>query len=188
MMYVLEYSSTDITTRDAVRDRDEPGQEQGREHMAQMQTQPQTRLESRDVKRHLPGFYPAVVALNDVAQGSGLEPELIELINLRASQINGCAYCVQSHTRKGRGLGIPQEKLTLVVAWEESGIFSEREQAALAWTEALTLIAETHVPDAAYDAVREVFPEQEVVGLTAAIGAINVWNRIAVTFRYAPEV
>jgi AhpD family alkylhydroperoxidase len=156
--------------------------------MAQVQTQTQTRIESRDVKRHLPGFYPAVNALNDVAPGAGLEPELIELVNLRASQINGCAYCVQYHAQNGRELGIPQEKLTLAVAWEESGIFSVREEAALAWTEALTLIAETHVPDTAYDAVREVFTEQEVVGLTAAISATNVWNRIAVTFRYAPEI
>jgi AhpD family alkylhydroperoxidase len=156
--------------------------------MAQAPTQTRTRLESRDVKRHLPGFYPAVVALNDVAKDSGLEPELIELVNLRASQINGCAYCVQYHTQNGRELGIPQEKLTLVVAWEEAGIFSTREEAALAWTETLTLIAETHVPDAAYAAVREVFSEQEVVWLTAAISAINVWNRIAVTFRYVPEI
>jgi AhpD family alkylhydroperoxidase len=158
--------------------------------MVQVQapTQAHTRIESRDVKRHLPAFYPAVNALDDVAWNSGLEPELVDLVYLRASQINGCAYCVQYHTRHARELGVAPEKLTLVVAWEEAGIFAAREEAALAWTETLTRIAETHVPDAAYAAVREVFSEQEVVALTAAVSAINVWNRIAVTFRYAPEV
>ena len=158
--------------------------------MVQVQapSQTRTRIESRDVKRHLPAFYPAVNALDEAAWNSGLEPELVDLVYLRASQINGCAYCVQYHTQHARELGVPQEKLTLVVAWEESGIFSAREEAALAWAETLTRIAETHVPDAAYAAVREVFSEQEVVALTAAVSAVNVWNRIAVTFRYAPEV
>jgi len=147
-----------------------------------------TRIESRDVKKFLPGLYSAIEALGDSAEPAGLEKDLIELLNLRVSQLNGCAYCVQYHTSNGRELGIPAEKLTLVVAWSESGIFTEREQAALAWAEALTLIAQTHVPDEAFEAARKVFPEKELVGLTAAISAINVWNRIAVTFRYAPEI
>jgi AhpD family alkylhydroperoxidase len=145
-----------------------------------------TRLESAAVKRHLPALYPAITALDAAAHSSGLEPELIELVNLRASHINGCAYCVQYHIANGREMGIPDAKLTLVAVWEEAGIFSPREQAALAWTETLTRIAETHVPDAAWEAVREVFTEQEVVALTAAIATINVWNRISVPFRYAP--
>ena len=146
------------------------------------------RIEPRDVKTFLPGLYPAVDALSASAEPAGIETELIELVNLRASQINGCAYCVQYHTSNGRELGIPAEKLTLTVAWRESGIFNERERAALAWTEALTQIAETHVPDDAFEAARHVFSEKELVGLTAAICAINVWNRIAVPFRFAPDI
>ena len=111
-----------------------------------------TRLTGRDVKKLLPEMYPAVVALGKSADAAGLEPALIGLINLRASQINGCAYCVQMHIGELQELGFPQEKINLVVVWQEAGIFSEREEAALAFTEALTLIAETHVPDEAYEA------------------------------------
>jgi AhpD family alkylhydroperoxidase len=150
--------------------------------------QTHTRLESRDLKRLLPDLYPAVRALEAAVEPAGLEPDLLMLVYLRASQINGCAYCVQLHTATGRELGIPDAKLKLTVTWREAGIFSGREQAALAWTEELTLIAHGHVPDAAYDAAREVFTELELAGLTAAIAKINVWNRIAVTYRYAPEV
>jgi AhpD family alkylhydroperoxidase len=147
-----------------------------------------TRLARHDVKKLLPNLTPAVVALGESGEPAGLEEELIGLINLRASQINGCAYCVHMHIGELQELGVPQAKINLVVAWEEAGIFSEREQAALAWTEALTLIAETHVPDRAYEAARSVFSDLEMVGLTAAISTINVWNRIAVTFRYPPAI
>jgi AhpD family alkylhydroperoxidase len=147
-----------------------------------------TRLTGRDVKKLLPEMYPAVVALGKSADAAGLEPALIGLVNLRASQINGCAYCVQMHIVELQELGFPQEKINLVVAWQEAGIFSEREEAALAFTEALTLIAETHVPDETYEAASSVFSGTELVGLTAAISTINVWNRISVTFRFPPEV
>ena len=150
--------------------------------------QTRTRLEARDLKKLAPGLYPAVNALDAAASETGVEPELIELINLRVSQINGCAYCVHYHTHHGRGMGIPDAKLTLVVTWEEAGIFSEREEAALAWAEALTLIAATHVPDAAYEAAQAVFSEQELAGLTTAVIAINAWNRISVSYRYAPDI
>ncbi|CAN5465821.1 carboxymuconolactone decarboxylase family protein [soil metagenome] len=146
------------------------------------------RLSARNFKKHLPGMVPATVALGASIAPAGLEPELIELVNLRTSQINGCAYCVQMHTEELRGMGVSQAKLTLVVAWEEAGIFSEREQAALSWAETITLIAQDHVPAAKYEAARAVFSELELVGLTTAIAAMNVWNRIAVTFRYAPEI
>ena len=147
-----------------------------------------TRLQSSDLKKFLPGLSPAIVALGKSAEPAGLEPELIELINLRVSQINGCAYCVQYHISNLQELGVAPAKMNLVVAWEEAGIFSEREEAAFAWAEALTLIAETHVPDASFEAARLVFSELELAGLTAAVCAINSWNRIAVTFRYAPEI
>ncbi len=120
--------------------------------------------------------------------GEPVEGFDIELINLRVSQINGCAYCVQYHISNLQELGVAPAKVNLTVAWEEAGIFSEREEAAFAWAEALTLIAETHVPDAAYEAARLVFSELELAGLTAVICAINSWNRIAVTFRYTPEI
>ena len=141
-----------------------------------------------DYGKVLPEAMRSIYALDRYSQNSGLEPSLLELTKLRASQLNGCAYCVQLHTATGRELGIPEAKLTLIVTWREAGIFSEREQAALAWAEELTLLAERHVPDAAYEAAREVFTELELAGLTAVIATINVWNRIAVTYRYAPEV
>lgn len=153
-----------------------------------MPTHTPSRLASRDVKRHAPGMYPAIVALREAATTTGLTDDLIELVNLRVSQINGCAYCVRLHTTTGRELGLPEAKLDLVVAWREAGIFSPREEAALAWAEKLTLIANDHVPDPAWDAAREVFTDAELVGLTAAVNAINVWNRIAIAFRYPPEV
>jgi AhpD family alkylhydroperoxidase len=148
----------------------------------------QTRIAGRDVKKYLPAMGPAISALSDSIAPAGLDPELIELVNLRTSQINGCAYCVQYHTENLREMGVSQAKLTLVVAWEEAGIFSEREQAALSWAETVTLIAQDHVPAARYEEARAVFSELELVALTAAIAAMNVWNRIAVTFRYAPEI
>jgi AhpD family alkylhydroperoxidase len=155
-------------------------------NMVQMQTQ--TRMESRNLKKLLPGLYPAITALGESANAAGLDASLIGLVNLRASQINGCAYCVQDHISELEELGVPPHKMNLVVVWREAGIFSEREEAALAWTEALTLVAETHVPDEAYDAARSVFSDLELAGLTAAISTINVWNRVSIAYRYAPEI
>ena len=130
----------------------------------------------------------AVIALGATANDAGLEPALLELVNLRCSQINGCAWCVQYHIEHLQRLGTAPEKINLVVTWQEAGIFSEREQAALAWGETLTLLAETHVPDAAYDAARAVFSEHELGSLTVAVATINVWNRFNVAYRFPPEV
>lgn len=146
------------------------------------------RLASIEFARLVPGANQAVNALANAAAAGDLEEELLELINLRASQINGCAYCVQYHSSNLRQRGVSLDKIALVAAWEESGIFSAREEAAFAWTEALTLIAATHVPDAAYAAARDVFSEQDLAALTVAISAINVWNRFAVSFRYPPDM
>jgi AhpD family alkylhydroperoxidase len=151
-------------------------------------TQTTHRISSATVKKEFPGIYPAIYALKEAIAPGGLERDLLELVYLRASQINGCAYCVQLHLNVGRELGIPEEKLGLTVVWEEAGIFSEREQAAFAWTEAVTLIAEDHVPDDAYEAARLVFSENELIALTGAIAIINVWNRICGTFRFPPAV
>jgi AhpD family alkylhydroperoxidase len=151
-------------------------------------SEPYPRLASHEFKRLVPGAYPAIDALSAAADAGGLDPSLLELVNLRASQLNGCAYCVQYHTSNLLVLGVSRDKIALVVVWREAGIFSPREAAALAWTEALTLLADTHVPDDVFAEARQVFPDQELASLTAAIAAINVWNRISVAFRYPPAI
>ena len=119
---------------------------------------------------------------NDILK-SGLEPSLMELVKIRASQINGCSFCLHMHTAGARKHGETEERLYLLDAWRESPLYSERERAALAWTEALTLISETHAPDDVYQAVKMQFTEEEQVKLTLLIVAINGWNRIQVGFR-----
>lgn len=122
----------------------------------------------------------------DYSQGvlaGGLEESLMELVKIRASQINGCAFCLHMHTAAARKLGETEERLYLLDAWRESPLYSDRERAALAWTEALTLVAQTRAPDDAYAAVQAQFSEQEQVLLTLLINAINAWNRIQVGFR-----
>ena len=119
---------------------------------------------------------------------SGLPDVLIDLVYLRVSQINGCAYCLDLHTRDLLKKGVEFEKLVLVQVWREAGnIFDERERAAFAWAETVTRVAETGIPDSDYEAARAVFSEKELVDLTIAIGLINAFNRIAIGFRRAPE-
>ena len=112
-----------------------------------------------------------------------LEPSLMELIKIRASQINGCAFCLHMHALEARQQGETEERLYLLDAWRESPLYSERERAALAWTEALTLVADSHAPDEVYEQVRAHFTEEEQVQLTLLIVTINGWNRIQVAFR-----
>ena len=130
-----------------------------------------------------PASFKAMFALEAHIRGSGLEHGLMHLVKTRASQINGCAYCVHMHTREARAAGETEERLYLLSAWRESPLYSGRERAALAWTEALTLVAQSHAPDADYDEARQHFDEAELVKLTLLIGAINVWNRLAIGFR-----
>jgi AhpD family alkylhydroperoxidase len=130
-----------------------------------------------------PETIKALLAIEDVIKASGLEPSLIELVKIRASQINGCAFCINMHTADARKNGETEQRLYLLNAWRESPLYTERERAALAWTEALTLIADTHAPDADYEAMRAQFSEAEAVNLTMLIGAINAWNRVAIGFR-----
>jgi AhpD family alkylhydroperoxidase len=125
----------------------------------------------------------AVLALSDVVKDSGLEPSLQHLVKLRASQINGCAFCIDMHAREARADGETEERIYLLNAWRESPLYSDRERAALEWTEALTLVSETGAPDSAYQAAKAQFSEAELVKLTVAIGLINIWNRISVGFR-----
>jgi len=135
-----------------------------------------------------PDAIKAVLALEDFVKKSGLEPGLIDLVKTRASQINGCAFCINMHTREAMARGETAERLFLLDAWREAPVYSDRERAALAWTESLTRIADTHAPDEVYAKVRPQFSEEELVKLTVVIGAINVWNRIAIGFRSIPEV
>ena len=131
-----------------------------------------------------PDAFQAVVALNNyVTRQSGLPPLLVDLIKLRASQINGCAYCVDMHTKEAIAHGASQQWINLIVTWRESPIFSDAERAVLGWTEALTLISETRAPDADYDALRMFFSDEDISKMSVAIGLINVWNRLAVGFR-----
>ena len=111
------------------------------------------------------------------------EPSLVELIKMRASQINGCAYCLHMHARDARAKGESEERLYLLDAWRESPLYTDRERAALAWTEAVTLVSQTHAPDDVYEELRGQFSEEEVVKLTVAVATINAWNRIAISFR-----
>ena len=130
-----------------------------------------------------PEMIAAMTAFETAVASSGLEHSLIELVKTRASQINGCAFCLHMHTRDARAAGESEERLHLLAAWWESSLFTPREKAALTWTESLTLIAQTRAPDADYAIMCEEFDEAEAVKLTMLIGAINVWNRLAVGFR-----
>ena len=129
----------------------------------------------------------AMMALEKTISECGLEKPLMELVRLRASQINGCAFCVDMHTTDARKGGETERRLAAVVVWREAPFFSARERAALEWTEALTLVAQTHVPDAVWDTVRPHFTDQELADLTLLVVAINGWNRISVGFRKIPE-
>src|SRR5215813_14842847 len=133
-----------------------------------------------------PDTMKAMMALEKQIQSSGLEQSLIELVKTRASQINGCAFCIDMHTKDARKRGETEQRLYLLNAWRESPCYTDRERAALGWTEAVTLIAETHAPDDVYDEVRAHFSEAETVNLTMLIGAINTWNRLSIAFRAVP--
>lgn len=130
----------------------------------------------------------SLIAMGRLADESGLDKQIVELVKLRVSQLNNCAFCLQIHLDVARKLGLPQEKLDLVATWEEAGIFSERECAALAWAETLTRLVGHSIPDAAYEAVRRHFSEEEVVFLSVSVATINAWNRLGAAFRFAPPI
>jgi AhpD family alkylhydroperoxidase len=134
-----------------------------------------------------PEAYQAMLAVSKFTNECGLEHSLLELVKTRASQINGCAFCIQMHTRDARRLGETEERLHLLAAWRETPVYTPRERAALAWTEALTLVTEGHAPDEVYAQVRAQFSDSEIAKLTLAIGVINSWNRIAVGLRFATK-
>ncbi len=137
-----------------------------------------------DYMKAAPDAIQAVFKLEQYVSGqSGLEPRLIHLLKLRASQINGCAYCVDMHTKEARKDGLSEQWIALVAVWRESPVFDARERALLGWTEALTNISATGAPDADYKELINHFSEEEATKLTVAISTINVWNRLAVGFR-----
>jgi len=137
-----------------------------------------------------PGSYPDVLSamsgLGAVVERSGLEPSLIELVKVRASQLNGCGYCIDMHTKDARLAGETEQRLYLLSAWREAPMYSARERAALAWTEAVTRLQDQDVSDAVYAQAREQFSEAELVNLTLAVVAINGWNRFSIAFRKTP--
>jgi len=133
-----------------------------------------------------PAALGAVSGLEQYVRSSGLEPGLVELVKLRASYLNGCAYCVDMHTRDARAAGESEQRLYAVPVWRETPFFTPRERAALAWTESVTELGLTGVPDAAFHEARAEFSESELVDLTLAVIAINAWNRLAVSFRAEP--
>src|SRR2546421_2130166 len=133
-----------------------------------------------------PQGFKAMLGLEGYLRTCGLDHRLLHLIKLRASQINGCAYCIDMHWKDARATGESEQKLYGLDAWRESPYYSDRERAALEWTEAITLVAEGHVPDGAFDAVRSQFSEKEIADLTLAAATINAWNRLAIAMRSEP--
>src|SRR6266540_3056667 len=133
-----------------------------------------------------PGVVKAMSGLGQYLASCGLEPALLDLVPLRASYLNGCAYCIDMHSKDLRARGDSEQRVYGLVAWQEAPYYTERERAALHWTDAVTRIAETHVPDEVYAQACEQFSEQELVNLTLAVVAINGWNRLAISFRTEP--
>ena len=147
----------------------------------------QARSEYKKFHAHAPEIYDLVVGLGQAAAKAGIDRQLLELVKIRASQINGCAFCVQYHILQAESLGLSADKLNLLVVWRDALQFSVRERAALGWTEALTRLTDG-VDDAVYAEASAAFSERELAYLTSAIGAINVWNRLGVAYRWSPPV
>ena len=146
------------------------------------------RIAYETFQKTAPSAQAALIAMGKTADEAGLDKTIIELVKLRVSQINNCAFCLQIHLNVSRRLGLPQEKLDLVATWREAGIFTEKECAALAWAEALTRLADRSVPDEAYEAVRRHFDENQLIFLSTSIATINAWNRLGAAFGFAPPI
>jgi AhpD family alkylhydroperoxidase len=142
--------------------------------------------ERMNYREAAPGAVKALVGLEHYLATCGLEQRLMDLVKLRASQINGCAYCIDRHSKDLRADGESEQRLYELDAWRETPFYTDRERAALLWTEAVTLIADTHIPESVYEQVRPQFNDAELANLTFVIGTINVWNRICTSFRVEP--
>jgi len=144
-------------------------------------------MEARiDARRYAQDAQKAMLALETYLADCGLEHRLLHLLKMRASQINGCAYCIDMHSKDARALGETEQRLYELDAWRETPFYTEKERAALAWTEAITLVSQTHVPDPVYEEVRKHFSEKEIVDLTFLVSTINAWNRLAIALRAVP--
>jgi len=152
-------------------------------HQRSAEKMSHARSEPKDYRALAPDAYEIVSALGQAAAKAGIDKQLLELIKLRASQINGCGFCVQHHVLLSESLGIPTDKLNLVVVWREAPVFSSRERAALAWTEALTVLT-GGVTEEVYAQAKAEFSDRELAYLTSAIASINVWNRLGVAYRW----
>ena len=142
-----------------------------------------------DYMQASPGAFKAVLGLEHyVAKTAGLDPHLLHLLKIRASQMNGCAYCVDMHVKEARAAGLGEQWIALIAAWRESPVYTNRERAVLAWTEAVTLVGESGAPDKDFAPLRDFFSDAEIVDLTLAISTINVWNRLAVAMRIPHDV
>lgn len=148
----------------------------------------QSRMELTDFEWVAPAARAALSALSKAATDAGLDKALVELIKVRASQINGCAFCLQYHLPLARKAGVSQIKLDLVAAWREAGIFTPTEMAALSWTEALTAIAPAGISDETYHTATGAFDQTQLAALTSAVASINAWNRIAIAYRFTPAI
>ena len=146
------------------------------------------RIDYKTFQSILPEMGTGMAAVSHALRKSGVEPELFEMLKVRVSQLNGCAFCIQYHLNDARKLNVPEAKLDLLAAWREAGIYTERETAALDWAERVTLLTAHHIDDQAYSRVTAHFSEREVVFLTTAIGQINFWNRVAAPLRFAPPI
>jgi len=146
------------------------------------------RITAREFQKYAAAANATIGEVGKAVAASGLDPELQQLIKLRASQLNGCAYCTQLHINESRHMGISAPKIDLLVVWREAGIYSDKEKAALQWTELLTHLSAQHITDEDYAAVSTHFPPQELAWLSTAIAVINAWNRLAAPFQYAPPI
>ncbi|HET9804202.1 MAG TPA: carboxymuconolactone decarboxylase family protein [Candidatus Acidoferrum sp.] len=139
-----------------------------------------------DYAKHALEPLRSLYAIERYLHDSGIDIKLLHMMKLRASQINGCAYCIDMHWKDAKAAGETEQRLYGLNAWRESPYYTDKERAALEWTEAVTLVSETHVPDDVYERVRAQYSEKEIVDLTLAIGTINLWNRVAISFRAEP--
>jgi AhpD family alkylhydroperoxidase len=146
------------------------------------------RIDYKDFQAIIPEMGTGMAAISHALRKSGIEPELLEMIKVRVSQLNGCAFCVQYHLNDARKLNVPAAKLDLLAAWREAGIYSPREAAAFEWAERVTLLAAHHIEDEAYGGLSAHFSQREIAFLTTAIGQINFWNRVAAPLRFTPPI
>lgn len=156
--------------------------------MSASETSAEPRIDWKSFQGFVPEVATGMATISHAFRKSGLDAALFELVKVRVSQINGCAFCIQYHLNDARKANVAAEKLDLLPAWREAGVFSSREYAALEWAETVTLLAQHHIADEAWQRVRAHFSEQEAAVLTTAIAQINFWNRLAAPFRFTPPI